>query len=419
MRMLACGLVVSLVTSCSDGPHAPVQVTIETNAPPALLMFRDEASPRWQAMASDGVHTFELTVTDPYRVVVVCTRPASPDMLASVQAIQFARTPDDAPSIAMDCSYTSRPFTAHGVLTEPGTVTLEDRSANVLAPNGEFSVSAATGSFDLVVVQGDLATTDHRIAVRRDVAITGETDLGIIDVAQQASALLPITFTCQNCDPGDSFQGEIQLFTRSTIALLSESLGGVAWPGLLAPEAVLRSDDRQRVSLSAVSPTSGGGVMRLRVALHDFHAGDRTAIELPAALGPVSFDMTADRLAATWSSLPAYDAMALSRSSFSDRGVVTHGVNLSRAFVEATAAASATLDMTDIPGFQDAWRIEPADGQLRALNAYRNSGLHDQVYSTTIETLPPPSGIDHAPWNTAAGVLAHLRRDPARLSTWR
>jgi hypothetical protein len=162
MRMLACGLVVSLVTSCSDGPHAPAQVTIETKAPPALLMFRDEASPSWQTMASDGVHTFELTVTGPYRVVVVCNRPASVDMLASVQVLQFARTPDDAPSIAMDCSDTSRPFTARGVLTEPGTVTLEDRSADVLAPNGKFSIPAATGSFDLVVVEASLPTTDRR-----------------------------------------------------------------------------------------------------------------------------------------------------------------------------------------------------------------------------------------------------------------
>lgn len=410
MRMLACGLVVSLVTSCSDGPHAPVQVTIETNAPPALLMFRDEASPTWQTMASDDIHTFELTVTVPYRVVVVCIRPGSPDMLASVQVIQFARTPDDEPSIAADCSYTTRPFTARGVLTEPGVVTLEDRSDRVLAPNGEFSIPAPSGTFDLVVVKGDLTTTDQRIAVRRDVAITGDADVGIIDVAQQASALVPITFTCQNCDPGDSLYGEIQLFTRSTIALLSESFGGKVWPGLLAPEAILRSGDRQRVFLSATSPTPGGGVTHFRGSLHDFHAGDRTTIELPAVLGPVSFDMTADRLTATWSSLPAYDGITLSRLSFSDRGV-SHGVNLSRAFVEATAAASVTLDMTDIPGFQDAWRIEPTDSQMRTLDAYRDSGPHDEVESMVLEQLPAPSGIDHAPGSTAAGGLAHLRHD--------
>jgi hypothetical protein len=388
--MLVCGLVVSLVTSCSDGPHAPAQVTIETGAPPALLMFRDEAGPSWQTLASDGIHTFELTVTGLYRVVVVCTRPDSFDMLGSVEVREFARTPDDALSIVEDCRYTSRPFTARGVLTAPGTVTLEDRSADVLAPNGDFAILAGSGSFDLVVV-----TTDHRIAVRRGVAITGETDLGIIDVAQQASALVPIAFTCQNCDPGESLQGQIKLFTRSTIALLSESFRG-PWPGLLAPEVVLRSDDRQQVFLAAASSTSGGSVTHQRSAVHDFHAGDRTAIELPAVLGPVSFDMTADRLAATWSSLPAYDAIALSRSSFSDRGAVSHGINLSRAYVEATAAASATLDLTDIPGFPDAWRIKPTDSQSRALNAYRNSGLHDQVYSLVFETLPLPSGIDHA-----------------------
>jgi hypothetical protein len=45
---------------------------------------------------------------------------------------------------------------------------------------------------------------------------------------------------------------------------------------------------------------------------------------------------------------------------------------LSRAFLEATGATSATLDLHAIPGFQSQWQQDPAASQFRELVAVRH-----------------------------------------------
>jgi hypothetical protein len=113
-------LLASLAVGCGDaspaGPPGSI-VTLETGDPPALIAFRDEGAD-WRSLAVAATTTFELEVTGPYEVVVVCE---SADRRL-VAARKYARTLDDERTIDHLCGTAPFPFTVRGQMAESGQV---------------------------------------------------------------------------------------------------------------------------------------------------------------------------------------------------------------------------------------------------------------------------------------------------------
>jgi len=101
--------------------------------------------------------------------------------------------------------------------------------------------------------------------------------------------------------------------------------------------------------------------------------------------------MTSDRLVAEWSSLSEYEQLWLGSFSAREDLQLDHYVWPSPAFIEATGATSATLDLRDVPGFKSAWLHDPADGWYRVLSAERYTAAGDFIGSSVSESATPMS----------------------------
>lgn len=157
------------------------------------------------------------------------------------------------------CGLASYPFFVRGEMAESGTVYFGGSGRGQSQAPWSFALPTAAGTFDLGIMFGDLAAPD-RLALRRDVAVTADVDVGTIDAAQtNAEALVPISFTATNQAPEESLGLQTFLDVRNTSVSLRNTFlfGGSGWDSVLAPASMLRPTDRQRVSLTANTEASG------------------------------------------------------------------------------------------------------------------------------------------------------------------
>jgi hypothetical protein len=390
LRQLALGLALPLALAplaagCGDEAEPPaVTVAIETGQPPALIAFRDDADAEWHALPIDGGSSFQIEPAGPYRVVIVC------EAASALEIKEYARVVEDGASIEHACAGATQPFHLRGRMAQPGVAYFGAASRGGGAPAWDFDFPATPGMFDLVMRSAD------RIAIRRDVAIERDAQLGAMDLDQEGAAQLIATpFTVQGVRAGELISTGTRLDTGSTAAVLQDAMSGAgAWTAKLAPESMLRATDRQTAVLMATELASGpSGQNRYRIVQRDVRVGDQTAVTLPPPMGPVTFAASADALVATWQELPEHDEISLERYGISWSGTRSHELTLSRSFMEATmaasGAASATLDVSDIPGFKSEWRQDPVAQQAFVLTARRGSSpeialsrVNEWVYPT-------------------------------------
>lgn len=358
---------------------------MQTEEPPALLAFREEGSTKWQSVAVAGRSTFTITAAGPYRVVVTCE-----NLGGVIQVIQYARTLDDEPLIKLVCNTTPGSFTVRGTMMQPGKISLGYDTRSGTDPNWGFELPSSPGSFDLVML-----SEDARIAIRRDVQITSDQQLGVLDLALEAPQMrVPIAFTATNLLPTESRSSQVILEAGGTLASLHY---GPGWDFDLAPRSVLQPTDHQTVIINASEPPSTANpVSRTRSVVRDFGVGDSTTVTLLEPLDMIAFENSPDRLVATWSALPEYDALILTRSSYaSPTRSWSHSITLTRAFVEATGATSATLDLSDIPSFKSQWRQDPSLAQEHQFTTRRVPSDFDLATSSIIEYLEPSQVAGH------------------------
>lgn len=380
-------LVLAWMMACGAGGEQQVRVTLQTLSPPLLVGFRPESSSSWQMLNPDGKSSFEFSVTGPYRIVVACGNSSG-----GIGVNEYARTPADAPTITFFCG-TAR-FMVNGTVSAPGLVGLGVQFATTSAQLG-FQLPAAAGTFDLVHLFAGGVDQFDRIGIMRDVAITGNTDLGLIDLSRSSQNLVPASFTVTNLAAGETVAANIQLYAGNSIFPIPgstppASVGTVP----LIPEGLLRATDRQVLDLQAGMSVSG--VTMIRRFRRDTHVGDPATVALPDPLGAVTFTLTGDRLAATASSLPDHDQIFLSRQSdAAGPGVNAHGMVVSRTFLEASGAATTILDLSDVPGLQPAWRIDPST-QRFIFTASRGSSTDSMTTSSTAIRFSPGTQIRSA-----------------------
>jgi hypothetical protein len=173
-----------------------VRVTLQTTAPPVLVGFRLESSSDWQLLDPDGKRTFEFMAGGPYRIVVACE-----NFLGGTSVYEYARTPADTPAIRFFCE--ASPFMVTGTTSQPGFVGLGTDLATI-NEQLSFELLAAEGSFDLVHFVTNAQGQVDRIGLRRDVVVVGDTNLGLVDLAQTSQALVPKPFTVANLAAGES-----------------------------------------------------------------------------------------------------------------------------------------------------------------------------------------------------------------------
>jgi len=392
-------------SSTSGTSHAPGDsdgnvVSVTTGIPPALLAFRDDLSTDWVGLPVHGATTFDLTTHGAYQVVIACS---AGDQDPSVTMILYGRTADDDPTIKLSCGG-GFPFQVKGEAFEAGEVSLGDSSEGASFTDWQFDLVAQPGTFDLVMVSRSSTGVPSSIAFRRDLAIVNDTDLGAISLSQGSQPLVPVSYTIANLQAGESATSSLLLTAGNTEAFVG-SLGGSP-QGLtaqLVPDAALRPTDRQHLTLAAATTDATTSLSHSRALGRDVQVGDSTVWTLPDPIGGVTFDVTADRMTATWSSLPEYDEIELLREGFTtDFGppvttqVRLHELVLSRAFAEATGATSATLDFHAIPGFKSQWQQDPTVSQFRTLEAIRHVSATETA-SATVDTFASASTARNQP----------------------
>jgi hypothetical protein len=365
---------------------AAVPIAVETVEPPALLAFRDEDSSHWQSVDVAGRSTFEITATGPYRVAIACELGRGEFVIVQ----QLARTLDDEPRIEYPCYSADRPFVVRGTMVQPAKVHLGTSSFVTAASHPSFELQAIAGTFDLVML-----TSDGKIAIRRDLQVSGDLQLGSIDLAQESpQQRVPTTSTATNLGPADTIYAEASLEAGGTFAHLHF---GTGWSLAVVPRSALRSTDRQTISLAASEPVNGAGTLRrTRFAVLRYNLGEPTSITLPEPVGAVAYEATADRLAATWSTLPEYDTLTVQRLS-SAPNLRIHALELTRAFVDATDATSAALAVDDLPASR------PSGVTIRRSPRIATSRRAASSSAVTSSARPCASSSAHRPSRPSTG----------------
>ena len=376
-----------------DAPMLP-RIAIRTGEAPALIAYRDEASATWKVPAATAPGAFDFEVAGPYRVVIAC---ADSDGFTAVT--QFAQTPADERSIDYPCALATFPFHVRGEMLQEGEVFLGSFGRGKSPAPWTFDLPAAAGTFDLAAFFGSLTTGVDQVVIRRDLNVTGDMDLGTIDIAQEhPQAMVPIELTAPNLDPTEELEALLRGEVGHTrVSLFSFDHPALAWRLRRLPDSVLRPTDRQTVNLMASAPISGEPARRRsRMINHPLRAGGATSLMLMEPLASVAFETTTDRLVVDWTSLPVFDELAVTRESFADdfSRFVIHDLLVTRNFADAVGIASAALDLTDVPGFKPEWRHDPALEQALFFSVSARTSADDVVSSSVSEDLapPPPAG---------------------------
>lgn len=353
-------VIIPLTTAaCSDDPTA-TSITISTERAPEAIAYRDGLDGSWRTLTPTSAGSYKLDVTGPYMVSVVC----STGNATLVSTRQIARTPEDGTEIALACAKPSQLTSAvKGKMVQPGAVSVgAARAASDVADWG-IDLDVPAGTFDL------LGISDDRIMIRRDLAISGELDVGTLDLQQQGTELVPVALTASNAATGETVEAEVMISTGKTQGGLVHR--GAPADAKLAPTAFLTGDLRQSVAMIGKQGDA------TRMVRRELRTGEPTALALPEPLGPVQLEAKDGKLVATWSALPEHDKVVLSvAGSQAIDNIREHAIELSQRFLAETGATSATID-TNLPDYQAAWRIDLARAHQRAVQVVRErDGVH-------------------------------------------
>lgn len=350
----------------STGPDASSRatpITITMGIPPELVAIRDGTSGSWRPATQRDATTFEAIVHEPYMVTVVCKDPSG-DFVATWQ---YGRIPEDGPELAVPCvSIPPGAHTVTGHVVQPANVQLATSVAGSRNAEWDFSLAVDTGTYDLI------ASTDERIAIRRGIAVNGNTAITPpVDLAQEGTALADGAFAVTNADSDE------QLFTRVTVQNPTTGsrparparvyLGPLA-RAKVAPDAVLRETDTQLATMIGVtSPDVPIG--NFRSLQRPFRVGGNAVFAFPKHFVGGQWAVENGNLTARWTALPDF-----ARFDFTARTPArSHELDVSPAFVEALDDRKLTLDTT-VPGYQRDWRIDLAGAYDRRLVTFDGPG---------------------------------------------
>jgi hypothetical protein len=203
------------------------------------------------------------------------------------------------------------------------------------------------------------------VAVQRAVEVSEDRTLPAFDLATQGTALLDVPFTVTNPIPGQALEAVAWMITsRQRQAQIYR--GGIS-PLKVAPSSLLLPGERQEVTVRSTS--YDGAQLVLHSVRRPFQLGDSTEVTLwrPFSSYDLGVDASGD-LVATWASDERMDIVEVNASS--DTAFLEH--TASDRYLRETGVKSLTLE-TDVPGYQNAWRVDFVAPHDRSLFTRKDS----------------------------------------------
>jgi len=322
-------------------------VTVTTFNPPQFFAYRD-GSGAWQtATASGGNYT--LHVTNDYVYVIVCAGNGS------FQAIEQAATVTDGRQFAF-CSApgTGTPSTVAvtGTMVQAGTLWMEDTKTSATA-SWPFTLNVSTGKHDLIAMDAD------HMAVRRNLSVTAATAVPDVDVDTEGAAITPATLTVNNLG-SDTVGTQLYWFLANDSATITGTTTTVQPP----PASLVGSNDFEFFLLQA----SGHDTSRSANIQWD---GTTTTFDLMPTISGITYNPQSE--AATWGTLPAYTDLSVSLIGASMTTYTEQQLRATKSWLDATHATSLAFDAS-APGYDAAWKIDPASTHTRMFTASSFSG---------------------------------------------
>jgi hypothetical protein len=353
--------------ACSDSPSQlpgdsdsspPVTVRVTSAQAPVLVAFRDGFDAPWQ-MATPGT-AVDVIVHRAYTVAVVCQEP---DAWRTWQFSGYAQFLDDT-KVTTPCAAPPVRHKVTGRVARAGAVTFADASAQSTLDDWSFELAVPDGTYDLIATTETGATqVDHRIAVRRGIAVTGDLALtSPIDVDSEGVALAPVALVPDAPLPDksdESLRAVVALQTSHSLVAAHVS-EGLAAGALVAPQAMLIADDVQTATLEAVKVDAATGSVTARGLRRSFRLGDATTFTLPSGFAEPVWHVDASQPSVA---LPAFPPkvdllQVVATGTSGDGKSALYELDVSPTFLLATGGvADLTLD-TALPGYQAAWRID-------------------------------------------------------------
>jgi hypothetical protein len=351
--LISCGVESDETDSPVDiNPAAVVTVSINFNAPPALVMVREGVNGPWRAAFQRSATSYETNVRRPYTVMGVCD-----DGFTSAVNLD-SRTPQDDPNLTFTCisQFVPPPHRVLGTMVQPGGVTLNGSRRSSTVGNWQFDFRVPSGTFDLIAAS---ASTAPRVAIRRGLAIAGNTTLPPVDVAQEGTAMVDTTFTLTNPMHGETVRASVFLITPNCDPQ-AQIYGGAPANAKVAPSSLLLPGEKQEVSIRSEQLTAAGTSMHS--IRRQYAVGDSTSFTFWAPLKSFTFPTSASPTA-TWRWRDTKGVMDI--NLFEESGSETN-VSFSRHYLMATGLTSFSFHF-DAPGFLPQWQPDLTSGHSRSL----------------------------------------------------
>jgi len=363
----------SLLAAC--GAQPPTTITIKAGPTTAFVAFRDPSDTAWQPATKISLTSYQLQVAGPYLVAVACNHDGR------IEVSQIGRTLDDLP-LGPVCPPSSGSYKVTGHMAQSGTMVFGPHLDISSVPAWTFQFDVDRGAYDLLALTGD------RIAVQRQVAVTGDLVISpTVDVDSQGTALTGVALSAANAAAGETLQAKVELATADSAP--AEVYVGPSATAKVAPEAVLIATDRQTVSLQALRTTPADTIGRS--VRRPFRVGGDTVYTLPPPLSGEQWTVENNQLVVSWTSRPdADDLIATASGSGSGTLLASSSLDLSAAFLAATQITRATL-ATDIPGYEPGWQVDRTRMYTRELE-FQNvtGGVTTSIWHTEAVTAAPP-----------------------------
>lgn len=323
-----------------DAVHiAATAVAIQTDVPPALVIYREGAAGPWQSAPRLKATTYEIQVNGPYTVMVVCTSDFGTFTYLNSLTLQ------DTPLVQVFCEFSQEePYVVNGLMVQSGSVTLGDMQIFDQGPNWPFSFPVFPGRHDL------LAFTSDRALIQRAIPVTGDVTLPPIDLAQQGVSLVSAPIAVSNPFPGEELSARTYVITPR---IFQSQLYRGPFPAKVMPSSALLPYERQEISLrSTVNQEFLFTSRSYRTAVR---SGETLHATLWAPFTGLSLGNDAHGdVKASWDSSLPIDYGYLNASDFLGN-YMEHFASTS--YLTATGSHQVVLD-TQVPGFQPAWRID-------------------------------------------------------------
>lgn len=322
--------VVSCLAACGGG-SSNGKITIDRFddvSQPTQLAVRDGDGP-WKVIPIDAT---EFAVeSDRFLLAAACEYKF--DSGTFTWSTMSGRATDESDSITLPCvNDDDTAQTRHQVsiqMQEAGGVRIGDSETAQASGPWTATVGVPSGSHTLT------AFDETRLAIRRDVAISGPTTLDPISLATEGKPLVQQPFTLAGAT---SFVGYSFLYIGDELAWISRPDTGTTVP--IPDPSLLVAGDTRSVYL-------GDGDRY--VMLLDYQETAPTSYELLPALTSV----TRTGRTVAWTSVPDGDTYLT--SIYSETGTTQESLSVSAAWLDG--GTELTMDFTEIPNWNPAWVV--------------------------------------------------------------